>query len=97
MLRSGIDDRGRVRAGDINRGELALRQNLGERIVQVAIEDIDLLTKLLVDAHDGIGIVKNVLEVGVNSVRVRIMRKVEGHIRNRHVGKHVFHICLRRG
>ncbi len=34
--------------------------------MQIAVEDAELLTELLVDAHHGVQVVEDVLEVGEN-------------------------------
>ena len=70
VLRARVDDRRQVSARNRNRSELSLRQNLRERIVQIPVEDVHLLTELLVDAHHGVVVVEDVLEVREDRVRI---------------------------
>ena len=95
MLGAGIRGDGGREARDRRRTEGSGAGDRGERVVEVAVEDVQLLPEGLIDASEDLVVVEDVGHGGLQCVRIESGRKVGRAGRQRNVAVDVLDVGLR--
>ena len=94
MLRARIRRNGGGDARNRGSGEGARAGERGERVVKVAVEDVQLLSKGLVDANEDLVVVEDVRHGGKQRVRIKVCRDVGRARRRGNEAEDVFEVGL---